>query len=290
MNVLILQMLLNKFRNHFVSSLKDNYQKSEINALYSRLTDFFFQWPSTFSFLNSSYELNSDEFKKLSLALEDLKKFRPIQYIINESYFYGRSFYVDENVFIPRPETEDLVEWVLADFKDHEDNCNLLELGTGSGCIAISLAKEQSKFNIEALDISMGALGVAQKNALNHDVKIEFIHQDMMDLSIYSTPLNIMISNPPYIDPEEKKVMLPNVLDYEPHSAIFTPKKNPLYFYNKIILLAQSFLVKNGCLYLEINPKFQKALLNIIKTATFKDIEMRNDIFGKKRMLKAIKS
>ena len=290
MIVLILQMLLNEFRNHFDYSLTDHYPKSEINAFYSRLTDFYFQWPPTFTFLNPDYMLNQDELNKLLFALEGLKNFRPIQYIIKESYFYGRSFYVDENVLIPRPETEELVKWVLADFKDAQDNCNLLELGTGSGCVAITLAKEQSKFNIEALDISEGALNVAQQNALNHNVEIEFIHQDIMELLVCSKPLNIIISNPPYIEPNEKNGMQPNVLDYEPHLAMFTPENKPLYFYKRIIFLAQFFLINDGCLYLEINPKFYEALLNLIKTTTFKDIEVRNDIFGKERMLKAVKS
>jgi len=197
---------------------------------------------------------------------------------------------VDEHVLIPRPETEELVKWVLSDFKDAEDHYNVLELGTGSGCIAISLAKEQSKFHIEALEVSKAALGVAQKNALHHNVEIDFIYQDMRELEVWDKPLNIMISNPPYIEPDEKKEMLPNVLDYEPHLALFTPENEPLYFYKKIILLAQSGLDSNGCLYLEINPKFEEDLLTFIKTATFKDIEVRNDIFGKNRMLKAVKS
>tara|TARA_B100001175_G_C19510418_1_gene643459 strand:+ start:310 stop:1161 length:852 start_codon:yes stop_codon:yes gene_type:complete len=283
-------MLLNEFRNHFNSSLTDYYPKSEIIAFYRRLTDFYFKWPPTFSILNPEYHLKKDELQKLSLALEGLMKFRPIQYIINESHFYGRTFYVDEHVLIPRRETEDLVKWVLRDFKDAEDHYNVLELGTGSGCIAISLAIEQSKFNIKALEVSKAALGVAQKNALHHNVEIDFIHQDMRILKVWDKTLNVMISNPPYIEPDEKKEMLPNVLDYEPHLALFTPDNEPLYFYKKIILLANSSLGSNGCLYLEINPKFEEDLLTFIKSRSFRDIEVRNDIFGKKRMLKAVKS
>ena len=288
--MLILHMLLNEFRNHFHSALTDHYQKSEITAFYGLLTDFYFQWPRTFFILNPQYQLNNEELQKLFFALYELKKFKPIQYITNESHFYGRSFYVDEHVLIPRPETEELVNWVLSDFKDAEDHYNVLELGTGSGCIAISLAKEQCKFNIEALEVSEAALGVAQKNALHHNAEIDFIHQDMRELEVWYKPLNIMISNPPYLQPDEKKEMLPNVLNYEPHLALFTPENEPLYFYKKIILFAQSCINSNGCLYLEINPKFEEDLLTFIKTATFKDIEVRNDIFGKNRMLKAVKS
>ncbi|MGB2137187.1 MAG: peptide chain release factor N(5)-glutamine methyltransferase, partial [Flavobacteriaceae bacterium] len=193
-------------------------------------------------------------------------------------------------VLIPRPETEELVKWVLNDFNDVQNYINVLELGTGSGCIAISLAKEQSKFNIEALDVSETALEIAKKNAIRHHIEIDFIHQDMTALVVWNKSLDVIISNPPYIEAEEKREMLPNVLDYEPHLALFTPEQDPLYFYRKIIALAQSSLKSNGCLYLEINPKFKENLLTFIKSETFKDIEVRNDIFGKNRMLKAVKS
>jgi release factor glutamine methyltransferase len=283
-------MLLNEFRNHFTFALTDHYPISEITAIYLRLTDFYFQWPPTFSVLNPGYQLNKEEQQKLSFALDELKKYRPIQYIINDSYFFGRSFYVNEDVLIPRPETEELVKWVLSDFKDVKNNYNVLELGTGSGCIAISLAKEQSKFHIEALDISETALDIAKKNAINHHAEIIFIHQDMTVLGNWKKALDVVVSNPPYIEPNEKKEMLPNVLEHEPHLALFTPKHEPLYFYKKIIAFAQSNLHPKGCLYLEINPKFQENLVTYIKIRTFKDIEVRNDIFGKNRMLKAIKS
>ena len=176
---------------------------------------------------------------------------------------------MDEHVLIPRPETEELVKWVLSDFKDAEDHYNVLELGTGSGCIAIVWQKSKVNSILKHLEVSEAALGVAQKNALHHNVEIDFIYQDMRELEVWDKPLNIMISNPPYIEPDEKKEMLPNVLDYEPHLALFTPENEPLYFYKKIILLAQSGLDSNGCLYLEINPKFEEDLLTFIKNSNF---------------------
>ena len=290
MIVLILHMLLNEFIHKFNSSLKNQYPKSEITSFYRRLTHFYFQWPPTFLIMNPDYRLNYEELQQLTIALNELKKFRPIQYILNESYFYGRTFYVDEHVLIPRQETEELVKWVLSDYKDEEHHCNVLELGTGSGCIAISLAKEHRKFKIEALDVSKAALQVAQKNAFLHNSEIDFVHQDICRLENWHKPLDVIISNPPYIEPNEKKEMLPNVLDHEPHLALFTPNGEPLYFYKKIIFLANSCLKVNGCFYLEINPKYTKDLVAFIKTSTFKDIEVRNDIFGKNRMLKAVKS
>ena len=290
MIVLILLMLLNEFINHFTYSLTEYYSISEITAIYRRLTDFYFRWPPTFSVLNPEYQLEKGELHKLSLALLELKKFRPIQYFTNESYFFGSSFYVNEHVLIPRPETEELVKWILSDFKDAKYHYNVLELGTGSGCIAISLAKGQSKFHIEALDISETAIEIAKKNAIHHHVEIDFIHQDMTVLENWSKALDVVVSNPPYIEPNEKREMFPNVLEYEPHLAMFTPKQDPLYFYKKIIAFAQSSLNQNGCLYLEINPKFQEDLVIYIKSKTFKDIKVKKDIFKKNRMLKALKS
>lgn len=290
MIVLILCMLLIEFKNHFIDVLKDDYPKSEIKAFFRHLTDFYFQWDPTFSILNSNHILNNEELEKLSMALIDLKKHRPLQYITNEAHFFGRTFYVNKNVLIPRPETEELVKWVLMDLNEDDDQLDVLEMGTGSGCIAVSLAKEYSKFNIQALDISKTAIAVAQKNAAIHNVIIDFFQKDMRKLKVWSKPLDLIISNPPYIEPDEKKEILSNVLDYEPHLALFTPKNDPLYFYKKIIILAESSLKINGGLYFEINPKFLVELETIIKARTFKDIEVRNDIFDKNRILKAVKS
>lgn len=289
MIVLILRMLLNEFRNHFTDTLIDDYPKTEITSFFRRLTDFYFQWPPTFMVLNPDYQLNQGELEKLSVALGALEEHKPLQYITNEAYFYGRTFYVNENVLIPRPETEDLVNWVLKDYLEVQHSLDVLELGTGSGCIAVSLVKEQSLFNIDALEVSEMALEVAKKNADFHHAKINFIQKDMKSLEFWNKSLDVVISNPPYVVPREKKEMLPNVLDHEPHLALFTPEKDPLYFYKKIIVLAQSSLKPNGHLYFEINPNFSETLEAFVKAHTFKDIEVRNDIFGKKRMLKAVK-
>tara|TARA_S200000501_G_scaffold108586_1_gene101924 strand:- start:6712 stop:7584 length:873 start_codon:yes stop_codon:yes gene_type:complete len=290
MNLLILKMFLNEFKNHFTSLLSDDYPKYEINIFFKRLTHFYFGWSPTFSFLNPDYLLDKEEFKKLNYALKDLKKFKPLQYIFNEAHFCGREFYVNENVLIPRRETEELVKWVLNDFNDLDYSLNLLEIGTGSGCISISLAKEQSLFNIEAIEISEMALSIAKKNSISLGAEISFFQEDISELKLWHKTLDVIISNPPYIEPNEKKEMMSNVLDYEPHLALFTPENDPLYFYKKIIHFAQSVLRSNGIIYFEINPKYFDKLRTIIKNKSFKDIELRNDIFGKIRMLKAVKS
>lgn len=290
MIVLFLLMLLNDFKKKFNDSLKGDYPETEINSFFRHLTDFYFQWPPTFLVLNPRYILDDVALKKLTSALDELKHHKPLQYIIKEAHFYGRRFCVDERVLIPRPETEALVDWILSDYSEKEEVVDVLEVGTGSGCIGVNLAKENTHFNVEAIEVSKPALAVARHNASLHEVKVDFIHQDMRTLEVWNKPLDVVVSNPPYIEPDEKKEMLPNVLNYEPHLALFTPKKDPLYFYKKIIVLAQASLKSNGGLYFEINPKYFRELETFIKAKNFRDIEVRNDIFGKKRMLKALKT
>ena len=290
MIVLFLPMLLNDFKKKFNDSLKGDYPQTEINSFFRHLTDFYFQWPPTFLALNPRYTLDEAALEKLSSALNELKQHKPLQYILGEAHFYGRRFYVDERVLIPRPETEALVDWILTDHSEQEKAVDVLEVGAGSGCIGVNLAKENARFNVEAIEVSESALTVARQNASLHEVKVDFILQDLRALEVWKKPLDVVVSNPPYIEPDEKKEMLPNVLNHEPHLALFTPKKDPLYFYKKIIVLAQASLKSNGGLYLEINPKYYRALKTFINTKNFKDIEVRNDIFGKKRMLKALRS
>ncbi len=291
MIVLILQMLLKEYRRHFALSLADQYPQTEIESFFRRLTDFYFDWDPTFPVLEPNHRLANSELDLLNKALEALKKFKPLQYVLEEAYFYGMNFYVDSQVLIPRPETEQLVEWILIDHRKTDlQDINVLEIGTGSGCIAISLAKAHQRMSISALDISKAALEVAQKNAKIHQADVDFFHQDMTHLKSWKSPLDIIVSNPPYVHPEERLEMSANVLDHEPHLALFTPDQDPLYFYRKILSFAENTLKSSACLYLEINPKFQQALELLIKEHSFRYIEVRSDIFGKNRMLKAVKS
>ncbi len=282
-------MLINEFKAHFNKSLIDIYPLNEVNSFFRILTDHYFKWAPTFSVLNPDHRLTTTESKQLSAALLDLKKHKPVQYITQEAFFYNRSFYVDENVMIPRPETEEFINWVLEDSSDIGTQLRVLDIGTGSGCIPITLAKEQNNFIIDALDISTRALEVAKKNAQRHKAEINFFKADIRESISWPYPQDIMISNPPYIEPDEKNKMLPNVLEYEPHLALFTPHNHPLFYYYKIIELSYTFLKPGGCLYLEINPDHATALTTLIKANHFDCIEIRNDIFGKKRMLKALK-
>lgn len=284
-------MRLLEFRDYFQKNLSENYSTQEVNVLLKRLLSFFFGWDATYAALNPNHVLVKAEFEKLEFALTELKNHKPIQYITNEAFFFGHDFYVDESVLIPRQETEGLVNWVIADFSENTTSSTLdvLDIGTGSGCIAVSLAKANKRFTVSAIDLSKEALEVAKRNAASNQVNAEFIQKDIRSLDNWKKPLDVIISNPPYVHPDEKKEILPNVLNYEPQMALFTPDYDPIYFYKKIINFAAIVLKSGGALYFEINPKYLEELKSSISDETFEEIEVRNDIFGKARMLKVIK-
>ena len=283
-------MRLSEFRSHFQKTLLEIYSKEESNSIFKRLTAFYFKWDSSYPILNPNYRLDFKAFEKLKFALSELKREKPVQYITHQATFFGIDFYVNQSVLIPRPETENLVSWVLDDIsKNKIEFPQLMDIGTGSGCIAICLAKANKEINVTAIDLSKEALKVAKKNANQHQVKIDFIKQDIQTLLHWKNPLDIIVSNPPYIHPNEKKEISPNVLNYEPHIAIFTPKDDPLYYYRLIINFALEVLKPGGSLYFEINPIYLELLKLNFSDVNFGEIEVRNDIFGKSRMLKVIK-
>ena len=283
-------MLLSEFRIYFRKILSEFYSNREIDTFFKILIDFYFDWKSTFIGLNPNYVLDSNQLQKLKFALAELELGKPIQYVTNQAFFLNNDFYVNDSVLIPRPETEELVKWVLDDINEYKiTSPHLMDIGTGSGCIAISLAKANSEIKLTAIDLSKEALIIAKKNASKHKVKIDFVQEDIQSLSHLNRTFDIIVSNPPYIHPDEKKDILPNVLNHEPHMAIFTPNNDPIYFYRLIINFASKVLKSLGGLYLEINPKFLELLKSNFSSRNFSEVEVRNDIFGKPRMLKVIK-
>ena len=283
-------MLLSEFRIYFRKILSGFYSNREIDTFFKILIDFYFDWKSTFIGLNPNYFLDSNQLQKLKFALAELELGKPIQYVTNQAFFLNNDFYVNDSVLIPRPETEELVKWVLDDINEYKiKSPHLMDIGTGSGCIAISLAKANREIKLTAIDLSKEALIIAKKNAFKHKVKIDFVQEDIQSLSYLNRTFDIIVSNPPYIHPDEKKDILPNVLNHEPHMAIFTPNNDPIYFYRLIINFASKVLKSLGGLYLEINPKFLELLKSNFSSRNFSEVEVRNDIFGKPRMLKVIK-
>ena len=222
---------------------------------------------------------------RLKAALDSLKKGEPLQYVIGSTPFCGLTFKVDSRVLIPRPETAELVEWIA---RDAYNDGSLLDIGTGSGCIAISLAHVLTGWKVQGWDISDGALEVARQNNGLNGTDVEFSKVDILNAPDQDYGFDVIVSNPPYIMDSEKAQMENTVLDYEPHTALFVPDNDPLLFYRAIAVFGRRALNQNGRLYFEINPLKAEAMMDLLLVTGYHDIELRKDIFGKQRMIKAI--
>ena len=221
--------------------------------------------------------------QKMKIIMDDY----PIDYIINKKNFYGNDFYVDENVLIPRPETEELVDWLIDDHHDIDHKKSVIDLCTGSGCIGISIDIRNIYLDVTICDISTQALKVCEINKKNLNSSVQIIELDLNLVSKVNKKYDIIISNPPYIPPSESNRLDKNV-KYEPDIALFTPKNNPLHFYEKILDFALTNLSKNGKIYLEINPNFTKEFNQLLTNYSINHVNFRDDFRGKKRLVKLI--
>ncbi|MDQ6890544.1 MAG: peptide chain release factor N(5)-glutamine methyltransferase [Bacteroidota bacterium] len=245
-----------------------------------------------------SYKINNDQLLQLEVYKNELLLHKPIQYVLNEAWFYKRKFFVNEHVLIPRPETEELVSWMIVDIKNTKDilpeqdatvaGLRILDIGTGSGCIAISVKKELNNIDVIALDVNEQALAVAKKNADHLQAKIDFVCNNFLDEATWNSfgQYDVIVSNPPYIPENEKKILSKNVTDFEPGIALFVPDNDPFIFYKKIAKFAQVHLNPSGKIYMEVHENYANKVLQIFKESNFKT-EIREDIYGKQRMLKA---
>lgn len=223
------------------------------------------------------------------LLIERLKNHEPIQYVLGETEFYGHWFKVNSHVLIPRPETEELVDWIVTENKNLP-KLKILDIGTGSGCIAISLAAALPSAEVLALDISAEALEIARYNSEKNGVAIQLIQANILDTQPGdpSWQLDRVVSNPPYVTYAEKELMRKNVMDYEPHLALFVPNEDPLLFYRKIGEFCLTHLNKNGRCYFEVNEQYGTHVKNILLELGFSQSEVKKDIFGKDRFVKGI--
>ncbi|WP_456378816.1 peptide chain release factor N(5)-glutamine methyltransferase [Lutibacter sp.] len=279
-------MLVQDFKKEFFVELAEIYPETEIQSFFNILIKFKLNLTRVNLALQPTLKFNTSEFSYFQKALQNLKKHIPIQYIIGETEFYGLPFKVNKNVLIPRPETEELVNWIITS-TPLSDQVKILDIGTGSGCIAISLAKNISNAEVFALDISSEAIKIAKLNAKINNVATHFIETDILNLNKLPHKFDIIVSNPPYVRELEKAQIQENVLENEPHLALFVKNENPLLFYAKISELAKNHLSNYGALYFEINQYLGKETLDLLKLKGFRNIELKKDIFEADRMIKA---
>jgi release factor glutamine methyltransferase len=234
--------------------------------------------------MDKDTQLSRNEEEQVRAMLEDLRKYRPVQYILGETEFYGLPFRVDDRVLIPRPETEELIEWILADVS--ESPKTVWDIGTGSGCIAVALAKHFPEATTYASDISEDALVVARQNAEDNQVNVHFFQQDVLkDLpSFPASFFDVIVSNPPYVTLSERNGISPNVLNYEPHQALFVSDDRPLLFYERIAGVAQTFLKPNGRLFFETSALYGQATAEMLRQKNYK-VTLKKDLSGKDRMI-----
>jgi release factor glutamine methyltransferase len=268
------------------------YPKREIQSFIYLIFEHLLNLSKTDVHIKQDEKLSDSLITQINSIVGKLEEFTPIQYIFGKTEFYDLKINVTPEVLIPRPETEELVDWIIAEniYRNNGNTINIIDIGTGSGCIAISLAKHFPNSGVDALDISEKALHIAKQNAIENNVNINFLEIDILNWQsckeIFKTDYDIIVSNPPYVRELEKQFMQSNVLDYEPKQALFVTDSNPFIFYEAISCFAREFLNQCGGLYFEINEYLANDTFNLLKSKKF-DAILKKDINGKDRMIKA---
>ncbi|MCL2597217.1 MAG: peptide chain release factor N(5)-glutamine methyltransferase [Paludibacter sp.] len=263
------------------AQLADKFSRNEIIVLNNMIIEKLTSLSYSNIFLNDNFQLTNEQIVDYQTIVERLKKDEPVQYILGYIYFYGLKFIVNQNVMIPRPETEELLEWIL----QKNSTGSILDIGTGSGCIAITLAEKNHNLKLWALDCSKEALEIAKKNAIINNVNITFLENDILQIPHFEQKWDIIVSNPPYIPQSERETMQKSVSEFEPNIALFVGDENPLIFYEKIIQFAKNQLNANGKIYFEIHKNFGNETKILLKKNGFKNIILKKDISGNDRMI-----
>jgi len=286
-------MNIKNYRTQFIQELSSIYDIGEAESFFYLILEEKQKLKRIDLALNPDLTFSDDEILIWNSILEPLKKEIPIQYLLGRTSFYGLEFEVNSTVLIPRPETEELVDWIIESQKlsfdsaqDDRGKIKILDIGTGSGCIAISLAKNIANAQVFAIDVSKKALATAQKNAEINEVNVTFISKNILETEDLEQQFDIIVSNPPYVRELEKQEIKKNVLDNEPHLALFVDDNDALIFYRKIAELAQKNLSPNGQLFFEINQYLGKEMIDLLEKMGFKNIELRKDIYGNDRMIR----
>lgn len=281
-------MQLKSLHNFFKNGLIGYYPKEEIDAFFYRICDMYLNLKRIDIALKSDMIVAAQTFEYFEMVIERLLNYEPIQYILGSTFFFGSDFIVDKQVLIPRPETEELISWIL-DQVDTNQPIKILDVGTGSGCIAISLAKQLPRAEVYAMDISSGALSIAKQNAEANGVVVQFIEASVLDWENQDLLFDVIVSNPPYVRESEKEMMSPNVLNHEPRLALFVENNNPLLFYKAILEMSKKNLTIEGLIFFEINEYLAEETKSLFLSTFFEGVQLKADIFSKKRMLCAKK-
>lgn len=274
--------------NRIYDQLKGIYPDTELSSIAFIILEHVLNYTKTDILIRKNELLEADKIEHLDSIITRLRNYEPVQYVLGETEFYGLKFKLTNDVLIPRQETEELVDWIIKDNKSRSTEFDILDIGTGSGCIAISLAKHIKNCKVSAIDFCDSVIKIAKLNAEQNDVCVDFHKFNILKDQYVEKEFDVIVSNPPYIRYFEKNMMAKNVLDFEPESALFVPDDDPLKFYNAIIKLCSKNLKKFGILYLEINECLGKETKNLLAENDFVSIEIRNDINDKPRMIKAI--
>ncbi|MBS7233337.1 peptide chain release factor N(5)-glutamine methyltransferase [Flavobacterium psychroterrae] len=280
-------MRIKQYRTQFIKELSPFYDAYEAESFFYLILEDKHKLRQIDLALNHELTFSENDFVVWDSFLTELKKEVPIQYLLGKTHFYGLDFEVNENVLIPRPETEELVEWIINENSkiDTSKKIKILDIGTGSGCIAISLAKNIPNAEVYGIDVSKKAIETAKRNAINNKTGVTFMLQNILETEALKCNFDIIVSNPPYVRNLEKEEIKKNVLDYEPHLALFVDDNDALIFYRKIADLAQNNLLDNGQLYFEINQYLGDETRELLEKMDFKNIELRRDIYDNDRMI-----
>ncbi len=273
--------------NILITQLDSVYGETESRALTRMVLEKVLEKPAYNILANQNHTIDTAQLNQINDILQQLLTQKPIQYIFGETLFYGLTIQLNSNVLIPRPETEELVDWILKTTPSNKPL--ILDIGTGSGVIAIALAKNISSATVSGIDISAEAIEIAKKNAMSNCVNVSFAIHDVFQLTAnpFDKPFDIIVSNPPYVCMSEKQLMKPNVLENEPSLALFVPDSNPLVFYEAIASAAKNLLRNEGWVYCEINERFGVETTHLFQLFGFVDVELKKDINSKNRMLRA---
>jgi release factor glutamine methyltransferase len=275
--------------NYFHGELYSLYEKEEIEKFIEYCFEEFIHFKKTDLLLKQEKTVSESDLLKFHFAVKDLKRGRPIQYVIGKSWFYGMEFIVTNDVLIPRPETEELVKLVIDDAKLHNESFSILDIGTGSGCIAIALKKNLPRCHVYALDISEEAISVAKQNAEKNNCEVHFIHADILDKTSFAKipACSVIVSNPPYVKKSEINSMHKNVVEYEPHTALFVNDENALVFFKTIAEVGKIKLKPGGVVYVEINESLGLETAILFQKEGYVDVQLKQDMQGKDRMVVA---